>query len=58
MSSGYQGTIRRVRITAAVALVGLWEASAALGGPLLVTAALTLAAALLGWWATGILRMR
>jgi hypothetical protein len=56
--SGYQPTIERVRLLAALALLGLWQAAAALGGPLVVTALCTLGGAALGVWAIAVLRER
>jgi hypothetical protein len=54
--SGYQSIIREVRLLAALALLGLWQAAASLGGPFVVTAACTLGAAALGVWAIAVLR--
>jgi hypothetical protein len=45
-----------VRLLAAVGLVGIWQAAASLGGPLIVTALFTAAAAALGAWALAVLR--
>jgi hypothetical protein len=44
-----------VRLLAALGLIGIWEAAASLGGPLPVTAAFTLGAAVLGAWAIAVL---
>jgi len=43
-------------LLALLGLVGIWEAAASLGGPLVVTAAFTAGAALLGAWALVALR--
>jgi hypothetical protein len=45
-----------MRLLVLLALVGVWEAASALGGPVLVTAAFTAGAALLGRWAIAVLR--
>jgi hypothetical protein len=47
-----------VRVLAALGLLGLWQAAAMLGGPLVVTALCTLGGAALGVWAIGVLRER
>jgi hypothetical protein len=56
--SGYQPIIREVRVLAALCLLGLWQAAAALGGPLVVTALCTAAATAAGVWAIAVLRER
>jgi hypothetical protein len=45
-----------VRLLAALGLIGIWQAAASLGGPLPLTAALTLGSAALGAWALAVLR--
>jgi hypothetical protein len=45
-----------LRLLALVGVVGLWQAAASLGGPLLVTAVFTLGGAALGAWAIVVLR--
>ena len=45
-----------MRFLAVLGLVGIWQAAASLGGPLPVTAALTLGSAALGAWAIAVLR--
>ena len=45
-----------VRLLSLVGVVGLWQAAASLGAPLLVTALLTAGAAALGVWALAVLR--
>jgi len=45
-----------VRLIALLGLIGIWQAAASLGGPLVVTAAFTAGAAALGAWAVAVLR--
>jgi hypothetical protein len=45
-----------VRLIALVGLVGIWQAAASLGAPLVVTALFTLGAAALAAWAVAVLR--
>jgi hypothetical protein len=45
-----------VRLLAVPWLIGIWFAAAALGGPVVVTALLTIGAAALGAWALAALR--
>jgi len=56
VSSGYQRRIQQVRLLAALGLLGIWQAAASLGGPVLVTGLCTLGAAALGAWAIAVLR--
>jgi hypothetical protein len=56
VSSGRRRIISEVRVLAALGLLGLWQAAAALGGPLAVTALCTAAAAAAGAWAIAVLR--
>jgi hypothetical protein len=45
-----------VRFLAALGLLGLWQAAASLGGPLVVTLLCTVGAAALATWAIVVLR--
>ena len=56
MSSDPRRIMSEVRFLAALGLLGLWQAAAALGGPLVVTALCTAAAAAVGAWAIAVLR--
>jgi hypothetical protein len=48
--------ILEVRLLAAMGLIGIWNAAASLGGPLVLTASCTLGATALGAWAIAVLR--
>jgi len=56
VSSGGHRIISEVRLLAALGLLGLWQAAAALGEPLVVTALCTVGAAVVGAWAIAVLR--
>jgi GTPase involved in cell partitioning and DNA repair len=48
--------ILEMRLLAAMGLIGIWNAAASLGGPLVLTASYTLGAVALGAWAIAVLR--
>jgi hypothetical protein len=51
-------TIFRMRLVCAVGVIGIWQAAAALGGPLPLTILATGLASLAGVWAIAALRDR
>ena len=58
MPSDATCTIFRMRLACAVGMIGIWEAAAALGGPLPLTILATALASLAGAWAVAALRER
>ena len=58
MPSDAPCTIFRMRLVCAVGVIGIWEAAAALGGPLPLTIVATALASLAGVWAIAALRER